>query len=136
LAAPPFPDPGRPAAAPPFIGPVPPRFIGPVVPRHPKHPATAISHLGPAKPAALGSPRPVAQAPRQIGLVPDADVLPAVKNIVTHSVQHPETPIALGLILVLFLLVQHRFDRRDPKLRVAPRGETDELRFGSAVRPA
>ena len=28
---------------------------------------------------------------------------------------------------------RHRIDRRDPKLRVAPRGLSEELEFGSAI---
>jgi hypothetical protein len=65
--------------------------------------------------------------------VDDGGALPVVQNLVQRSVQHPETPVTLGLILLVFLLVQHRFDRRDPKLRVLPRGQYEDLEFGRVV---
>jgi hypothetical protein len=68
--------------------------------------------------------------------VPDAGALPVVQKIVTRSVDNPQAPLALAAIVLLFLLVQHRIDRRDPKLRVAPRTQPDLLEFGSAVRRA
>jgi hypothetical protein len=36
-------------------------------------------------------------------------------------------PLALALLVVLFLLVQPRLDDRDPKLRRAPRAASDTL---------
>jgi hypothetical protein len=36
-------------------------------------------------------------------------------------------PLALALVVVLFLLVQPRLDDRDPKLRTAPRSPADLL---------
>jgi hypothetical protein len=66
-------------------------------------------------------------------VVSGSGALPVVQNIVQRSVRHPEAPIALGGVVLLFLLVQHRIDRRDPKLRVSARGPYEELEFGSAV---
>jgi hypothetical protein len=71
-----------------------------------------------------------------VGLVPGTGALPAVQNIVQKSVRHPEAPIALGLVVLLFLLVQHRIDRRDPKLHTSAAGPYEELEFGSAIRYA
>jgi hypothetical protein len=36
-------------------------------------------------------------------------------------------PLALALLVVLFLVVQPRLDDRDPKLRTAPRSRDDQL---------
>jgi hypothetical protein len=36
-------------------------------------------------------------------------------------------PLALALLVLLFLLVQSRLDDRDPKLRTAPRSQGDLL---------
>jgi len=76
----------------------------------------------------------VTAAPHEVGLVPGSDVLPAVHNLVQNSVSHPQAPISLALIVLLFLLVQHHIDRRDPKLAEAPRDEPDDLEFGTAIR--
>jgi hypothetical protein len=69
-------------------------------------------------------------------VVPGSDVLPVVQTIVQRSVSHPEAPVALAVVVALFLLVQHRIDRRDPKLASPPRREPETLEFGSAVRYA
>ena len=48
-------------------------------------------------------------------------------------------PMALALLVVLFLVVQPRLDDRDPKLRTAPRSQADllvELRGGRVVTAA
>jgi hypothetical protein len=71
-----------------------------------------------------------------IGVLPGTDVLPAVQNAVQRTVQQPAAPVAIALAVLLFLLVQHRIDSRDPKLRVSPLGSYEELEFGSAVTPA
>jgi hypothetical protein len=61
-------------------------------------------------------------------------VLPAVHTLVQTSVRHPVAPLALGVLVLLFLLVQHRIDRRDPKLRRIASTELPDLEFGNAVR--
>jgi hypothetical protein len=71
-----------------------------------------------------------------VGVLPGTGVLPAVQSAVQRTVQQPAAPVAMALAVLLFLLVQHRIDRRDPKLRVSPLGAYEELEFGSAVRPA
>jgi hypothetical protein len=68
-----------------------------------------------------------------VGLIPDTGALPVVQSIAHASVQHPEAPLALIAIVLLFLLFQHRIDRRDPKLRVLVSGPLDELEFGTAI---
>ncbi|MDT7537258.1 MAG: hypothetical protein QOI82_843 [Actinomycetota bacterium] len=81
----------------------------------------------------LSAPPSTTHRAPDVGVISGNGALPVVQNIVQRSVQHPEAPIALCAIALLFLLVQHRIDRRDPKLRVAPRGQYEELEFGSAV---
>jgi hypothetical protein len=77
---------------------------------------------------------PIAAKPIvEAGVVPGTAVLPVVQTIVQRSVGHPEAPFALLGIVALFLLVQHRIDRRDPKLARPTRQEPDTLEFGSAV---
>lgn len=80
--------------------------------------------------------RPLARPRADVGVVPGSDVLPVVQTLVQRSVEHPEAPVAIATVVALFLLVQHRIDRRDPKLAIARRREPEVLRFGSTVRPA
>ena len=44
-------------------------------------------------------------------------------------------PLALFVIVLLFLLVQNQIDRRDPKLAVLPSNAEPELTFGPILRP-
>jgi hypothetical protein len=83
--------------------------------------------------APAAAPRNDLFKPHDIGFVPGSDVLPIVHSIVTRSVSHPELPLGLVIVVVLFLLVQHRIDRRDPKLAHAPSNEPETLEFGSAI---
>ena len=137
--------------APRFVGPPAPtirvgtRFIGPVAPRR-AHPRTepkarAASPIATTlgAQAALRStgsrtrPAPETARPKNHEDVPTtAALLPAVHAIVRNQVQNPAAPLTIAAIVVLFLLVQHRIDRRDPKLAAAVRPEP-MLEFGSAV---
>ncbi len=63
-----------------------------------------------------------------------ADVLTAVVKQVTGALKPSVVvvvattftfPILLALLVLLFLVVQHRLDARDPKLRHAPRSAFD-----------
>ena len=69
-------------------------------------------------------------------MIDGTGALPVVQQIVQRSVEHPEAPVAIAVVVALFLLVQHRIDRRDPKLAGPGRGEPETLRFGSAIRSA
>jgi hypothetical protein len=95
-----------------------------------------VSHAATARlvPTRHATPRPPVRA--QVGLPPGTNVLPAVQTIVTRSVQRPAAPIGLGLIVLLFLLVQHRIDRRDPKLARNGARELPDLEFGAVIGPA
>jgi hypothetical protein len=81
-----------------------------------------------------GGSRPTGFSPHDIGILPGSEALPVVHSIVTRSVSNPELPLGLALVVTLFLLVQHRIDRKDPKLAHAPREEAADLEFGGAVR--
>ena len=67
------------------------------------------------------------------GPLPGTGPLPALRHIVAASVGHPVFPISFALIIVLFLLVQHHLDRRDPKLAAAPLRDQPDLLFGPAL---
>jgi hypothetical protein len=64
-----------------------------------------------------------------VGVLPGREVLPAVTTVVRRSVERPELPLSLLAVVAMFLLVQHRIDRRDPKLAQAPRHEPADLVF-------
>jgi hypothetical protein len=69
------------------------------------------------------------------GAVPGTDVPKAIKNVLGQTITKPQLPLALFVIVLLFLLVQNRIDRRDPKLAVAPATAEPELTFGPILRP-
>jgi hypothetical protein len=69
----------------------------------------------------------------EAGVLPGTNVLPAVQAIVTRSVQRPAAPIGIGLVVLLFLLVQHRIDRRDPKLARNSPSDLPDLEFGAVI---
>ncbi len=71
-------------------------------------------------------------------LAPFLGVLTAqqVGQTVANVVASPQYPLGMGSAAVLFLLVQHRIDGRDPKLDEALLSSRDtELVFPDAVRP-
>jgi hypothetical protein len=69
------------------------------------------------------------------GAVPGTDVPKAIKNVLGQTITKPQLPLALFVIVLLFLLVQNRIDRRDPKLAAAPVTAEPELTFGPTLRP-
>jgi hypothetical protein len=71
---------------------------------------------------------------RRPGLSPETRVPDAIKNVIGTTITKPQLPLALFVIVVLFLLVQNRIDRRDPKLAAAPVAAEPELEFGPRVR--
>lgn len=129
--------PERSSSPAPFIGPVAPPFIGPVAPTHRPSRRTSAHPSPPPSPSPSPSPRgSTRREPTQVGLVSGAGAAPVVQNLVRRSVQDPQVPVGIAAVVLLFLLVQHHIDRRDPKLRATPRGPYDVLEFGSTVRPA
>jgi hypothetical protein len=71
---------------------------------------------------------------RPPGIQPDIRVPDAIKNVIGKTITKPQLPLALFVIVVLFLLVQNRIDRRDPKLAAAPVAAEPDLEFGPRVR--
>ncbi|MCW2572596.1 MAG: putative internalin, partial [Frankiales bacterium] len=69
------------------------------------------------------------------GALPGTDVPRAIKNVLGQTITKPQLPLALFIIVLLFLLVQNRIDRRDPKLAAAPVNAEPELTFGPVLRP-
>ena len=73
---------------------------------------------------------PVKRAAEQLGRtlltrtapgIPEGTRVPdAIKNVLNSTITRPQLPLALFFVVVLFLLVQNRIDRRDPKLAAAP----------------
>jgi hypothetical protein len=98
---------------------------------HPRAGA-AITHLpGIIKKGVKG----IAHATQNIpGALPGTDVPKAIKNVLGQTITKPQLPLALFVIVLLFLLVQNRIDRRDPKLAAAPVSAEPELTFGPIRR--
>ncbi|MDT7544930.1 MAG: large repetitive protein, partial [Actinomycetota bacterium] len=69
------------------------------------------------------------------GAIPGTDVPKAIKNVLGQTITKPQLPLALFVIVLLFLLVQNQIDRRDPKLAAAPVTAEPELTFGPTLRP-
>lgn len=70
-----------------------------------------------------------------VGILPETNVPAAIKNVLNQTITKPQLPLALLVIVLLFLLVQNRIDRRDPKLAAAPVSADPELTFGPILRP-
>jgi hypothetical protein len=63
------------------------------------------------------------------GPVSGARAVEALKDVAGETIRRPTLPLALILLVGLFLLVQNRIDRRDPKLAGAAVDEEPELEF-------
>jgi hypothetical protein len=70
-----------------------------------------------------------------VGLLSTSDLPKAIKKTIVQTITKPQLPLALFVIVLLFLLVQNRIDRRDPKLAAAPVTAEPELTFGPILRP-
>lgn len=110
----------------------PPGPVGPTSPTAPPkqlQPGTPPSGaVGPTTPTHRALPRPAA------GLIA-TEVPAAIARTVTQALSQPTIPLVLLSVVVGFLLLQNRIDRRDPKLRSAPVGAEPELEFGPALGP-
>ncbi len=68
-----------------------------------------------------------------------ADAAPVADILVTavgDTVKRPFVPAGMVAAVLLFLALQNRIDRRDPKLAVADHDEDPDVQFGPAVRLA
>jgi hypothetical protein len=104
-------------------------FLGPRVSTKsnlPGHVATAVKNIAKSLTPHVNLPR--------VGIPEGTGVPDAIKNVIGSTITKPQLPLALFVIVVLFLLVQNRIDRRDPKLAAAPVEAEPELEFGPRVR--
>jgi hypothetical protein len=83
-------------------------------------------------PAATSMPRGVADAVTQPGLLPHLGTEQLGRTL-QQVASKPALPLVLVVVVVGFLLVQNRIDRRDPKLASAPVGAEPELDFGPTL---
>jgi hypothetical protein len=66
--------------------------------------------------------------------VPSLTEVPGLlSQVAVKSLEKPQFPLVLLVVAALFLLVQNRIDRRDPKLATAPVDAEPHLFFGPAV---
>jgi hypothetical protein len=101
----------------------------------------AAADAFPLRPAGSGGSTPgVSSAPSiavpRLDLGPSdlAEALPGLAgDTVAAAAKSPSLPIGIGLVVVLFLLVQNRIDRRDPKLAFAPTEDDEPLEFVPAA---
>ncbi len=85
----------------------------------------AVDRLRDALPGTITLPRP-AEVPQAIGRV--------FGETFRNAAREPTLPLTVLLVVVAFLLVQNRIDRRDPKLAAALAEAEPELVFGPVHR--
>jgi hypothetical protein len=56
-----------------------------------------------------------------------------IGQVAVKSLEKPQFPLLLLVVVALFLLIQNRIDRKDPKLASAPVDSEPTLGFGPAV---
>ena len=78
--------------------------------------------------SASGRKTPATALPAGPFITPD--VPKAIGKTLAQVAQKPTIPLVLLAVVVGFLLMQNRIDRRDPKLASAPVGAEPELEFG------
>jgi hypothetical protein len=83
-------------------------------------------------PAATSRPRGFDDAVTQPGLLPHLGTEQLGRTL-QQVASKPALPLVLVVVVVGFLLVQNRIDRRDPKLASAPVGAEPELDFGPTL---
>jgi hypothetical protein len=60
----------------------------------------------------------------------DRPVPEIARTLALETARAPELPLAILVVVALFLLVQHRIDRKDPKLLHNTSRDDPELSFG------
>jgi hypothetical protein len=56
-----------------------------------------------------------------------------IGQVAVKSLEKPQFPLVLLVVVAVFLLVQNRIDRKDPKLATAPVDAEPMLGFGPVV---
>jgi len=123
-----------------------PAMLGPTAPAHPSPSAWRVlsgqtlgglSYADPT-PAPRRTRAPVAAVqgpPLAVTWPPhDRTEWPDVATSVRSVATHPTAPLLVGALIGLFLLVQNRIDRNDPKLVRGFREDIPDLKFGPVVR--
>ncbi|MCW2672690.1 MAG: putative internalin [Frankiales bacterium] len=95
---------------------------GGVAPHQPHQPPTAAATM----------PRSAVDVLTQPGLLPHLGTEQLGRTL-QQVARKPALPLVLVVVVVGFLLVQNRIDRRDPKLASAPVGAEPELDFGPTL---
>ncbi len=94
------------------------------------------SPRGPGRtaPASSSPERPSVPLARPVLPSPALDEVPRILGkAITDLGRRPTIPLVLLTIVVGFLLLQNRIDRRDPKLAEAPMGAEPEMEFGPVL---
>jgi hypothetical protein len=104
---------------------------GPRLDGVPLHPRIPVPHVPEAVKKAVK--KAVQVLPGVPGALPGTDVPAAIKNVLGKTITKPQLPLALLVVVLLFLLVQNQIDRRDPKLAAAPVLAEPELSFGPTL---
>ncbi|MCU1602335.1 MAG: hypothetical protein JWO22_3044 [Frankiales bacterium] len=122
-------------STPPTVNPGP-RAVVPPAPRPGHLPpltnGTPVSHVAPPESSHTGTSNGGARAisvPAPGGLI-TKEATKAIGKTLAQVAQKPTIPLLLLGVVVGFLLLQNRIDRRDPKLASAPVGAEPELDFG------
>lgn len=90
------------------------------------------AHLG-LKPAAKSPEESSSRPLFSPQLPPVGDVPTVIGQVAVKSLEKPQFPLLLLVVVALFLLIQNRIDRKDPKLASAPVESEPMLGFGPAV---
>lgn len=109
-----------------------------VPPSPPADPQAPTSDRDPVR-RGLALPAPITSAVKEIAEAPllglpggplsGARAVEALKDVAGETIRRPQVPIALLLLVGLFLLVQNRIDRRDPKLAAGDGEDDPDLLF-------
>ena len=90
--------------------------------------ADALRTDGQALTAAINDGRSFSVAP--VDVPADESLVTQIGRIATEAARQAAFPLALALLVIAFLMVQNRLDRKDPKLALAPvDSEHDLLSF-------
>lgn len=84
---------------------------------------------GPAAPHAKKAPRPEPTELLRLHHDDRAELGPLVQSLSQGATSNPQLPLGLFAVLGLFLMVQNRIDRRDPKLSATQAWSSVELDF-------
>jgi hypothetical protein len=131
------PEPAAPASAPRNARRAPPATPRPTsaTPATVEHPTTATDAPTETPPAAsddagLAAPKRAHTSAATADIGAHEPLADTVRHVAAEVAKRSTIPITLLVIVVLFLLVQDRLDRNDPKLALAPVYPDPELSFG------